>query len=157
MEIYLIACLPLSFRVHSFRFYELQYKIAFGKWIVSLCDIYSFFNIPKQSNKILQRAVETYDKSKQRNDSSVRVIFNRRETSGTHNHNGTDNSTHIIKVSQTVDWREDEFSRSDLLLKLNSAVERGLRLYYEALTTVITISRKYYAVHFIIFLLDSSL
>lgn len=122
------------------------------------CVIYSFFNIPNQSNKILQTAVEAYDKSKQRNDSSVRVIFNRRETSGTHNHNGTANSTHTIKVSQTVDWRENEFSRSDLLIRLNSDVERGLRLYYEALTTVITIStRKYYAVHFIIFLLDSSL
>lgn len=122
------------------------------------CVIYSFFNIPNQSNKILQRAVETYDKSKQRNDSSVRVIFYRRETSGTHNHNRTENSTHIIKVSQTGDWREDEFSRSDLLLRLNSDVERGLRLYYEALTTVITISTgKYYAVYFIIFLLDSSL
>lgn len=122
------------------------------------CVIYNFFNIPNSSNKILQTAVETYDKSKQRNDSSVRVIFNRRETSRTHNHNSTDNSTHIIKVSQTVDWREDEFSRYDLLLRLNSDGERGLRLYYEALTTVITISTgKYYAVHFIIFLLDSSL
>lgn len=122
------------------------------------CVIYSFFNIPNQSNKILQRAVEAYDKSKQRNDSSVRVIFNRRETSRTHNHNSTENSTHIIKVSQTEDWREDEFSRSDLLLRLNSDGERRLRLYYEALTTVITISTgKYYAVHFIIFLLDSSL
>lgn len=122
------------------------------------CVIYNFFNIPNSSNKILQTAVETYDKSKQRNDSSVRVIFNRRETSRTHNYNSTANSTHIIKVSQTVDWREDEFSRYDLLLRLNSDGERGLRLYYEALTTVITISTgKYYAVHFIIFLLDSSL
>lgn len=97
-------------------------------------------------------------KANKKTDSSVRVIFNRRETSRTHNYNSTDNSTHIIKVSQTEDWREDEFSRSDLLLRLNSDVERRLRLYYEALTTVITIStRKYYAVHFIIFLLDSSL
>lgn len=119
---------------------------------------YIVSSIPNSSNKILQKAVEAYDKSKQIYDSSVRVIFNRRETIRTHNHNRTENSTHIIKVSQTVDWRENEFSRSDLLLRLNSDGERRLRLYYEALTTVFTIStRKYYAVHFIIFLLDSSL
>lgn len=46
-----------------------------------------FLHWPNSSNKILQKAVEVYDKGKQRTDSSVRVIFNRKETSRSHNHN----------------------------------------------------------------------
>lgn len=128
-------CVKVSYSFILVLWITVQNRVQEVNRFVVWYRTHRFFSCPNSSNEILQKAVEVYDKSKQRTDSSVRVIFNRKETSRTHNHNSTANSTHIIKIWQTGDWKQNEFSRSDMLFKLNNNGEPGLRLYYEVLTT----------------------